>query len=46
MSRTCEYGQWLLRVGGIVQIWNRKFKKYCKKLLRLLQKLQRYQKEI
>ena len=31
MFRTCEYGQWLLKVGGIVQIWNRKFKKYCKK---------------
>ena len=29
--RTCEYGQWLLKVGGIVQIWNRKLKKYCKK---------------
>ena len=30
VSRTCGYGQWLLKVGGIVQIWNRKFKKYCK----------------
>ena len=33
MNRTCGYNQGLLKVGGIVQIWNRTFKKYCKKII-------------
>ena len=31
VNRTCGYSQQLLKAGGIVRIWNRKLKKYCKK---------------
>ena len=31
VTSTCEYGQWLLKVGDIVQIWNKKLEKYRKK---------------
>ena len=44
MSRTCEYGQWLLKVGGIVQIWNRKLKKYCKKMIKIITKASKVSK--
>ena len=46
MNRTCEYNQGFWKVGGIVRVECRKFKKCYKKCLGLLEKIQVYQKEI
>ena len=34
--RTCEYGQWLVKVEDIFHIWNRNFKKILQKMIKII----------
>ena len=46
MNRTCGYNQGFLKVGEIVRIWCRKFKKMLQKMIKIIRKDSRISKII